>query len=66
MWITILPLIIDLIKEALKLAADMPDPVEKAGTRECLRTTLKDFDVHQDVAVLQGALREIGNGGARR
>ncbi len=66
MWLSVLPLIIDLIKVALKLISTLQDPIEKSVAKENLRTTLKDYDVHQDVVILQSALREIGNGGAKR
>ncbi len=65
MWVTILPLIIDLIKEAMKLVSTIPDPLEKSATREGLRCVLQDFDVHQDVEVLRSSLR-VFNEGAKR
>lgn len=64
-WIAVLPLIIDLIKEAVKLVSDIPDPVEKSSAREGLRAVLQDYEVHQDVEVLQDSIRRF-NGGVRR
>lgn len=64
-WIAVLPLIIDLIKEAVKLVSAIPDPVEKSSAKEGLRAVLQDYEVHQDVGILQESIRTF-NGGVRR
>lgn len=64
MWITILPLIIDLVKEALIVANSKEDPSEK---RSQLRTVLQDYSQHQDVDLLRSDLQQFSrNEGSKR
>ncbi len=64
-WIAVLPLIIDLVKEAVKLLSAIPDPAEKSTARENLRGVLNNFEVHQDVDLLRNGIASF-NGGVRR
>jgi hypothetical protein len=59
MWLSILPLIIDGLKAALRLVSELDDLDERREAKNHVRRILDDYQVHKDASTVVANLQQM-------